>query len=75
MSILSRIFGAPRHVTPRPTGEQVAAVDVPGMLELARARGDRRSDDEIAAALVWARISPRNVTPTPRCATAPPRRR
>ena len=40
------------HLTPRPTGEQVAAVDVPGMLELARARGDRRPDDEIAAALL-----------------------
>jgi hypothetical protein len=52
VSILSRIFGAPRHVTPRPTDEQVAAIDVPGMLELARARGDRRLDDEIAAALL-----------------------
>jgi hypothetical protein len=52
VSFLSRIFGAPRHLTPRPTAEQVAAVDVPGMLELARARGDRRSDDEIAAALL-----------------------
>ena len=52
MSGLSRIFGARRHVTPRPTDEQVAAVDVPRMLDLARARGDRRPDDEIAAALL-----------------------
>ena len=52
MNALSRIFGARRHVTPRPTDEQVAAVDVPGMLELARTRGDRRPDNEIAAALL-----------------------
>jgi hypothetical protein len=49
---LSRIFGARRHAVARPTDEQVAAVDVPGMLDLARARGDRRPDDEIAAALL-----------------------
>jgi hypothetical protein len=52
VSILSRIFGARRHVRSQPTDEQVAAIDVPGMLELARARGDRRSEDEIAAALL-----------------------
>jgi hypothetical protein len=52
VSILARIFGARRHVTPQPTDEQVAAVDVPRMLDLARARGDRRPDDEIAAALL-----------------------
>src|SRR3954465_7156552 len=50
--MLSRIFGARRHDTPRPTDEQGAAVDVPRMLDLARARGDRRPDDEIAAALL-----------------------
>jgi hypothetical protein len=52
MSLLSRAFGARRYATPRPTAEQVAAVDVPRMIERARARGDRRSDDEIAAALL-----------------------
>ena len=52
MSVLSRVFGARRHVTPQPTDEQVAAVDVPRMLDVARARGDRRPDDEIAAALL-----------------------
>jgi hypothetical protein len=50
--MLSRIFGARRHVVPQPTDDEVAAVDVPRMLELARARGDRRPDDEIAAALL-----------------------
>lgn len=50
--MLSRVFGARRHVTPRPTDEQVAAVDVPRMLDLARARRDRRPDNEIAAALL-----------------------
>jgi hypothetical protein len=52
VSRFSRIFGARRHVTPQPTDEEVAAVDVPRMLDTARARGDRRSDDEIAAALL-----------------------
>ena len=52
MRRLARVFGARRYATPRPTDEEVAAVDVPRMLEQARARGDRRSDDEIAAALL-----------------------
>jgi hypothetical protein len=52
VSILSRVFGARRHVRSQPTDHQVAAVDVPRMLDLARARGDRRSDNEIAAALL-----------------------
>ena len=52
MSILSRIFGARRYATARPTSEAVAAVDVPRMLDQARARGDDRSDNEIAAALL-----------------------
>jgi hypothetical protein len=52
MSIVSRIFGARRYATARPTDEQIAAVDVPRMLDQARARGDDRSDDEIAAALL-----------------------
>jgi hypothetical protein len=52
VSLLSRVFGARRHVTPRPTDEQIAAVDVSQMLDRARARGDRRPDDEIAAALL-----------------------
>jgi hypothetical protein len=52
VSVLSRVFGPRRHAVPQPTDEQVAAVDVSAMLTLARARGDRRSDDEIAAALI-----------------------
>jgi hypothetical protein len=52
VSALSRIFGARRHVRSEPTDEQVAAVDVPRMLDLARTRGDPRPDNEIAAALL-----------------------
>jgi hypothetical protein len=52
MNLLARIFGARRHATPQPSDEEVAAVRVPRMLDLARARGDRRSDNEIAAALL-----------------------
>jgi len=52
VSRLSRVFGARRYATARPTDEQVAAVDVPRMLDQARARGDRRPDNEIAAALL-----------------------
>jgi hypothetical protein len=52
MSLLARIFGARRHLTPRPGDAEIAAVDVPRMLDVARARGDRRPDDEIAAALL-----------------------
>ena len=52
MSLLGRIFGARRYSTARPTEEQIAAVDVARMLDQARARGDDRSDDEIAAALL-----------------------
>jgi hypothetical protein len=52
MNFLARIFGARRHATPQPSDEEVAAVRVPRMLDLARARGDRRSDNEIAAALL-----------------------
>jgi hypothetical protein len=52
LSILSRVFGARRYATARPTDEQIAAVDVPRMLDQARARGDDRSDNEIAAALL-----------------------
>jgi hypothetical protein len=52
VNLLARVFGARRYATARPTDVQVAAVDVTRMLEQARARGDRRSDDEIAAALL-----------------------
>jgi hypothetical protein len=52
LGLLARVFGARRYATARPTDEQVASVDVPRMLDQARARGDRRSDDEIAAALL-----------------------
>jgi len=52
VNLLARVFGARRHATPQPSEEDVAAVRVPHMLDLARARGDRRPDDEIAAALL-----------------------
>jgi hypothetical protein len=52
VNVLARIFGARRHVTPQPSDEEVAAVRVARLLDVARARGDRRSDDEIAAALL-----------------------
>jgi hypothetical protein len=52
VSLLSRVFGARRYTTARPTDDQVAAVDVARMLEQARARGDPRPDIEIAAALL-----------------------
>jgi hypothetical protein len=51
MKRFSRIFGARRYSTPRPTDDEVAPVDVPRMLDHARDRGDRLSDNEIAAAL------------------------
>ena len=49
---MSRVFGARRFPRPQPTDADVAAVDVPRMIEQARARGDNRSDDEILAALL-----------------------
>jgi hypothetical protein len=52
LSLLGRVFGARRYATPKPSDEDVAAVDLPRMLDQARARGDERSDDEIAAALL-----------------------
>jgi hypothetical protein len=52
VSLFSRAFGARRYATARPTDEQVAIVNVPRMLDQARARGDRRPDNEIAAALL-----------------------
>jgi hypothetical protein len=52
LGLLSRVFGARRYATAKPTNEQIAAVDVARMLDQARARGDTRPDDEIAAALL-----------------------
>jgi hypothetical protein len=52
LGLLGRVFGARRYETPKPTDDEVAAVDVWRMLDQARARGDQRSDDEIAAALL-----------------------
>lgn len=52
MHIVSRIFGARRHDRAQPTDAEMAAVDVPRMIEQARARGDVRSEDEILAALL-----------------------
>jgi hypothetical protein len=47
-----RPFGARRYETEHPSEDAVAAVDVEGMLDHARARGDQRPDNEIAAALL-----------------------
>jgi hypothetical protein len=52
VSLIGRVFGARRYVTAQPTAEQIAAVDVERMLDRARRLGDRRSDDEIGAALL-----------------------
>jgi hypothetical protein len=53
VSLLSRLFGARRRYSRyEPTAEQIAAVDVPAMLQQARDRGDSRRDNEIAAALL-----------------------
>lgn len=53
MNLLAQLFGARRrHDVPTPSAADVAAVDVPRMLDQARDRGDRRSDDEIAASLL-----------------------
>jgi hypothetical protein len=52
MRAFGRIFGARRHERTAPTDEAVAAVDVPAMIELSRARGDGRPDEEIVAALL-----------------------
>jgi hypothetical protein len=52
LSLLGRVFGARRYETAKPSDDEVAAVDVPRMIDRARARGDRRSEDEVAAALL-----------------------
>lgn len=53
MNIFGQLFGARRrHDVPTPSDADVAAVDVPRMLDRARDRGDRRTDDEIAASLL-----------------------
>jgi len=52
VSLLARFFGTRRHPVPVPTPEEVAAVDVEGMIAIARERGDRRSDEEVVAALL-----------------------
>jgi hypothetical protein len=52
MHIVSRIFGARRYPRAQPSDADVAGIDVPRMIEQARARGDARSDDEIVAALL-----------------------
>jgi hypothetical protein len=52
VSLIGRIFGRRRYARTNPTPEQVAAVDVPAMLEQAKERGDQRRDNEIAAALL-----------------------
>lgn len=51
MSIMRRLFGHHTGPRPEPTDEEVAAVDVEGMIATARERGDTRSDEEVVAAL------------------------
>jgi hypothetical protein len=50
--IVSRIFGAKRYPRAEPSADEVAGVDIEGMIERARSRGDERTDDEILAALL-----------------------
>jgi hypothetical protein len=52
VNILSRLFGPRRHAPPTPTPEEVARVNVPGMIAIARDRGDRRSEPEVVAGLL-----------------------
>lgn len=52
MRILGRLFGHRRHPVPEPTADDVARVDVDGMIGTARDRGDRRTDPEVVAALI-----------------------
>jgi hypothetical protein len=53
VNLFAQLFSARRrHDVPTPSDADVAAVDVPKMLDRARDRGDRRSDDEIAASLL-----------------------
>jgi hypothetical protein len=53
VNFFGQLFGARRrHDVPTPDDADVAAVDVPRMLDRARDRGDRRTDVEIAASLL-----------------------
>ncbi len=52
MRFLERLLGHRRHPRVEPTAEDVARVDVEGMIATARERGDRRTDPEVVAALL-----------------------
>jgi hypothetical protein len=52
MSAFGRLFGARRHHTPDPTPEEVATVDLDGMVAVARERGDARGEAEVVASLI-----------------------
>jgi len=51
VEVLRRLFGPRRHPRPQPSREDVARVDLAGMLATARERGDDRTDPEVMAAL------------------------
>jgi len=53
VSIMRRLFGHHRGPRPEPTPEEVAAVDVGGMIATARERGDTREDPEVVAGLLY----------------------
>lgn len=52
MNLIGRLFGPRRHQRPTPSPADVAAVDVERMVATARERGDRRSHEEVLAALL-----------------------
>lgn len=52
MSFLERLLGHRRHPRPEPSPQDVAAIDIPGMIATARERGDTRDDPEVVAALL-----------------------
>lgn len=52
MSILRRLLGGRSHPRPEPGPEDIARIDVGGMIATARERGDRRTDPEVVAALM-----------------------
>jgi hypothetical protein len=52
VSIFGRLLRGRRFERPEPTPDDIARVDVGGMIATARERGDQRTDPEVVAALV-----------------------
>lgn len=52
MRLLERLFGTRSHPRHEPSPEEVAAVDLRGMIATARERGDERTEPEVVAALL-----------------------